>query len=649
MLLERKLTVSVRDGLHARPATQFVKLARGFASSIEIERMGKRADAKSSVRLMLLGVKEHDEVTLHVDGADADAALDCLSAFISDAEAGTAPPEAAGAVAPSPPAPAPAPASAGDGAIRGVPASEGVALGEAFPFFAEPLPAGGPPIPPGAIEPEIARHRAALETTLARLGERADQGDPETRSIIQALMEVAADPAFLGGAVSRIQTGMDAVTAVLQAGEEIARSFDEVDDPYLRARSEDMRSVARNVALTLLGRQEASLAALPAGAIILADDLSAWELSTADLSRIAGLVCRGGTPLSHVSIMARCHGIPAVVGCGVSIDRLRAARRVGLDGRSGDVFLDPDDAESARLSAGIAEEARQKAALDRYRTMRAITRDGRPIVIAANIGGVKDIDPALRAGAEGVGLFRTEFLFMERKTLPSEEEQARIYSRVVAAFAPHPVIVRTLDVGGDKPVAGIDFPPEENPFLGWRGVRMCLDRPDVFKPQIRALLRAAVSGPLKVMLPMVAEVREVQAVRGLIAECRQELVAEGLAHAEFELGIMIETPAAALMAEELAREVAFFSIGTNDLTQYVMAADRLNPRVGALNRADHPAVLRAIEGVCRAAGKAGIPVGICGEAAAQPELIRTFLAMGVSELSMSPAAIPRAKQCVMED
>jgi phosphotransferase system enzyme I (PtsI) len=646
MLLERKILVGVRDGLHARPATQFVKLARGFTSSIEIERKGKRADAKSSVRLMLLGVKEQDEVTLHVDGADADEALRCLTAFISDADAGTALPEAAAPASVQPPVAVAA--AAAEAELRGVPASEGAALGAAFPFFPETLLPAAPHVAQADIEQEVTRHRAALETTIARLRERGSSGHEETDAIIEALTEVASDPAFLSGTAARIRIGIDAVTATLEAGEEIAQSFEAVEDPYIRARSEDMRSVARNVALTLLGRSEVSLAEIPAGAIVIADDLSAWELSTADLSRIGGLVCRSGTPLSHVSIMARSHGIPAVVGYAAPADRLRDVRTVGLDGRTGEVFLDPDEAVVARLSSRIAEETRDKAAFEMYRTMHPVTRDGRSVIVAANIGGVKDIDPALRAGAQGVGLFRTEFLFMERKTLPTEDEQTRIYSRVVQAFAPHHVIVRTLDVGGDKPVAGIEFPHEENPFLGWRGVRMCLDRPDVFKPQLRALLRAAACGPLKVMLPMVADAGEIRAVRSLVDACHAELEAEGRDCAAFELGIMVETPAAALMAEELAQEVAFFSIGTNDLTQYVMAADRLNPKVAALNRAEHPAVLRAIEGVCRAGKKAGIPVGICGEAAARPDLIKTFVEMGVTELSMSPSAIPRAKKCVMD-
>jgi phosphotransferase system enzyme I (PtsI) len=642
VLLERKVVVGVRDGLHARPATQFVKLARGFEAAIEIERGGKRADAKSSVRLMLLGVKEQDEVTLYIDGTDADEALRRLTDFITCTDPDPTPAEAPVVVPPPPPV-----LEAG-GPIIGMPASEGVALGVAFPFFPEILVAAPHAATVADVEGEIIRHAAALDTTIDRLVARKSRSGPEAEAIIDALIEVARDPEFLRGTTDLIRCGTDAVAATLKVGEEIAHSFESVDDAYLRARSEDIRSVSRNVALTLLGRSEATLADLPQGAIIVADEVSAWDLSTADLSAIAGILCRQGTPLSHVSIMARSYGIPAVVACPATIAALQDAKTIALDGRSGEVFLDPDEALSAKIRIRLEEEGRAKAALAIYKTVDPVTRDGRRIDIAANIGTLKEIDAALQAGAHGVGLFRTEFLFMERKTLPTEDEQTATYSRLVEAFAPHPVIVRTLDVGGDKPVAGIAFPHEDNPFLGWRGVRMCLETPSVFKPQLKALLRAALCGKLKVMIPMIADGREIAAVRAVLAECRAELTVAGIAYGEFELGIMVETPAAALMAEELAEQVSFFSIGTNDLTQYVMAADRLNPRVAALGRTDNPAVLRAIALVCSAAQRAGIPVGICGEAAARPDLIATFVAMGVTELSMSPASIPRAKKCVTE-
>jgi phosphocarrier protein FPr len=310
--------------------------------------------------------------------------------------------------------------------------------------------------------------------------------------------------------------------------------------------------------------------------------------------------------------------------------------------------LDPDAATEAAYRERIAAHAASRAVLDAYATVEPRTRDGALIEVVANLGSLSEIPAARKAGAMGVGLFRTELLFMERKTLPSEETQAAIYTELAQAFAPRPVIIRTLDIGGDKPVAGIDFPAERNPFLGWRGLRMCLDRPDVFKPQLRALLRAATVGNVKVMLPMVTHEGEVRRARALIDACRAELAAEGTAHADFALGIMIETPAAVFMAEELAAVSAFFSIGTNDLTQYVMAADRLNPRLAEFNRAEQPAVLRAMEQVCRAAKQAGIPVGICGEAAARVALIPRFLRIGVTELSMSPSSIAAAKKCVTE-
>jgi len=328
--------------------------------------------------------------------------------------------------------------------------------------------------------------------------------------------------------------------------------------------------------------------------------------------------------------------------------RLRATRTAALDGRTGDVVLDPDPRQEQAFRDRINNDVQEKAGLQVYVKTEPRTRSGRLIEVAANIGSLKEIDAALAAGAMGVGLFRTELLFMEHKRPPTEDEQTAVYAAVARAFAPHPVIVRTLDIGGDKPAPGLTFPHEDNPFLGWRGVRYCLDRPDVFKPQLRALLRAAAHGNLKVMVPMISEVEEVVRVKQLLADCRAELTAEGGSHDPVALGVMIETPAAALLAPELAKVAAFFSIGTNDLTQYVMAADRLNPHVAHLNRADHPAVLRAVEMICQAAGKAGLWVGICGEAAARPDLIPVFAGMGVSELSMSPASILRAKKCVTE-
>jgi len=650
MVLERSVVVRVREGLHARPATQFVKLAKSFQSRLEIVRGGRGADAKSAVKLMLLGVKEADEVIIRADGEDAAAAVEQLAAFVETPEAGLggteggAQPAAPVAAERSPAAPAATSATTGEAGLRGVAASEGAAIGPVFAFFPEPLVAPGLAIAPGDEPAERDRFRAALATMVD--GIKAEPSDAETAAIVDALVDVARDEAFAGDVEARILAGIDAVTATLDAATDLAGSFEAMADPYLAARAEDVRGVAHSLALILLGRVDVSLGKVPAGAVVVAEEISALDFAKAKVEAIAGIVCTKGAATSHVAIMARTHGIPAVLGCATAPAALAAASTIALDGSTGEVRLDPDAATAERFRARIAAEAEARRALEAYRTVEPRTRDGRLIEIAANLGSLDEIAAAKAAGAMGVGLFRTELLFMAHGRLPSEDEQARVYTALAEAFAPHPVIVRTLDIGGDKPVAGIEFPHEDNPFLGWRGVRMCLERPDVFKPQLKALLRAAVVGNVKIMAPMVSDVGEIRAVKALLAECRAELDAAGVVYGEAPLGVMVETPAAVLAADALAAESAFFSIGTNDLTQYVMAADRLNPRVAALNRADHPAVLKAVDLTCEAARRAGIWVGVCGEAAARPDLIPTFVRLGVTELSMSPSSILRAKATV---
>jgi phosphoenolpyruvate-protein phosphotransferase (PTS system enzyme I) len=647
-VLERKALVRVREGLHARPATEFVKLARSFSADVEIVRGDKSANAKSAVKLMLLGVKEADEITLRADGADAAEALETLASFVATPGEPAAPEPAAWIEKIQPPLSA-APADSGRGILRGIAASEGVALAAAFAFLPEALDPPAGPLAPGEIAGELSRLReanAAVAADLSQKKQLAANGSQEAL-IVEALSEIARDRALLDRIEVLVRAGRGAAAAALQAGGELGDEFARLDDAYLSARSEDIRAVARQIALALLGKKDVSLKSAPPGSVILADEINAFDLAGVKAGAIAGLICRKGAATSHVAIMARALGVPAVLGLDVAAERLREAKTAALDGASGEVFLDPDPPTIATFEARLASGAEEKAALQAYVNAAPRLRDGRVIEVAANLGSLKEIEAAQAVGAMGVGLFRTEFLFMEARRPPSEDEQAEVYFKLASAFAPAPVIVRTLDIGGDKPAPGIAFPHEDNPFLGWRGVRMCLDRPDIFKPQLRALLRAARVGNVKVMAPMIAEVEEVRRVKALIEECRAELAAAGVAHGAFDLGVMVETPAAALLAEDLAREVAFFSIGTNDLTQYVMAADRLNPRVAHLNRADHPAVLKAISLICDAARKAGIWVGVCGEAAARVDLIPLFIAMGVSELSMSPGSILRAKKCIL--
>jgi phosphocarrier protein FPr len=650
-VIERKVVVRVAEGLHARPATEFVKLARSFAADIEIVRGDKTANAKSPVKLMLLGVKEADEIVLRANGSDEAKALDALCSFVSLAQSRE---EASKPDAKVRQAPVAERVGAAEReratTLHGLAASEGVAIGPSFFFALEPVCALRREIGKDEIDTEIAKLRLAVDAVnsdLAERGRKAVAGTDEAQ-IIDALREISRDVEFVQRVEARIRAGQDAVSSTHESGEQLAAEFEGLEDPYQRARGDDVRATARKVALSLQGKTDATLADAPPGSVILARDISAFDLAGASLERFGGLICTTGGPTSHVAIIARSYGVPAVLGLEVDVERLRSARVAALDGATGEVALDPDSATERRFREQVARDAARKSDLQAYVAVEPRTRDGRRIEIAANLGTLKEIDAALAVGAMGVGLFRTELLFMEHRRPPTEDEQAQVYARLAEAFAPAPVIVRTLDVGGDKPTPGLDFPHEDNPFLGWRGIRMCLDRPEVFKPQLRALLRAAVHGNVRVMLPMIADIEEIRKTKRLIEECRAELEAEKVPCGEFELGVMAETPAAALIADELAREAAFFSIGTNDLTQYVMAADRQNPKVANLNRADHPAVLRAVDLICQAARKAGIWVGVCGEAAARPELIPKFVNLGVTELSMAAASILRAKKCVTE-
>ncbi|MER8752935.1 phosphoenolpyruvate--protein phosphotransferase [Mesorhizobium sp. M1050] len=653
--MERSTIVRVHEGLHARPATRFVKLAKSFESDVELVKDGKAVSAKSSVKLMLLAVKENQEVTVRANGADAIEAIEALIGYLENPRAGLEDEEhqPTGDTGPNPavkPATESAPASPGAATgLRGVAASEGFAIGPAFAHFPPDIAGQGRVLQAEEVAGEIDRFRAAVAAVQTRMDQALAQDSLSAgdRGIVAALRDIAADASLTGEAESLIRGGNDAISAVITAASTIAADFSAVDDHYLNARADDVHAVGRQICLVLLGQDDVSLENIHQGAILIADDIGAWDLARAPLKRIGGVICGHGGATSHIAIIARSHGIPAVLGLGDQVNALRTAREVALDGNNGHVIIDPDEATRADFAGRVEAAAKERAGLTVFKTVTPKLADGRIIEVAANIGSLEEIEAAQEAGAMGIGLFRTELLFMRHMHLPSEDMQAETYAALAKAFSPYPVIVRTLDIGGDKPIVGIEFPDEENPFLGWRGIRMCLDRPDIFKRQLRALLRAAVHGNIKVMLPMVSDIGEVRQTRVLVDECAAELKAEGVPHAAFDLGVMIETPAAVLIAPALAREVAFFSIGTNDLTQYIMAADRLNPTVAKLNDVTNPAVMSAIEMTAKAGVAAGIMVGMCGEAAGRPDLIATFVGMGLTELSMSPASIQRAKKAIM--
>jgi phosphotransferase system enzyme I (PtsI) len=529
--------------------------------------------------------------------------------------------------------------------------SEGEAVGPAFVYAGGKLEPERKSISERSIEEELGRFRRAVESVARTLSEIAEDlrgsGSEEEAAIFEFHAEIAEDPELASGVEERVRNLQSPESAVLAVGEEYASEFAAMEDEYLSARADDVRDVANQVAAELMGRKAGGLERLETPSVILARTLAPSDTARIPKGIALGFVTAEGSRTSHVSIMARSMGIPAVVGVGVAaLEKALGAQTVAVDGGEGFAITGPDPDTVAEFEAKQEQMAQKRISLEEYRHVEARTRDGRRIEISANLGSASEAEDALSWGAEGVGLFRTEFLFMERSELPSEDEQYEAYSEVARVFDDKPVIVRTLDVGGDKELPGVDQPEEENPFLGWRGIRMSLDVPGLFKPQLRAILRAAAHGNLKIMFPMVADVEELRAAKKIVSECEEEL--EGEETGLVEVGVMIETPAAAICAGELAPEVSFFSIGTNDLVQYTLAADRGSERLRHLLRADHPAVLKLIGDTCEAARDAGIWVGVCGEAAAEPTLIPKLVELGVTELSMSAPSIPRAKKIVSE-
>jgi phosphotransferase system enzyme I (PtsI) len=536
--------------------------------------------------------------------------------------------------------------------LDGVAASEGVAVGPAFVHVpAEPEPERES-IPKEEVETELGRLREAVQTVVRDLTQTAERmregGNEGEAGIFDAHAEMAEDPEFQSEVEERVRSLESPEAAVLAVGEEYAGMFAAMEDEYLAARADDVRDVATQIAAELMGGRQAGLEALSEPSVILALNLAPSDTARIPKGMALGFVISEGSRTSHVSIMARSFGIPAVVGVGGPLEDALGAKVVALDGTEGYAIADPDEPTISAFEEKQKSLAAEAELLEEYKHVEARTRDGRRIEVAANIGSAGEAEGALEWGAEGVGLFRTEFLFMERPELPTEDEQYEAYREAAEAFGEKPVIIRTLDVGGDKDLPGVDQPEEENPFLGWRGIRMCLDVPELFKPQLRAILRAAPHGNLKVMFPMVVDNEELRAARELLDECREELESEGQETGSVEVGIMVETPAAAIRAADIAPEVSFFSIGTNDLIQYTLAADRGNERLTRLQSADHPAVLDLIGKTCEAAREAGIWVGVCGEAAGEPTLIPKLIELGVTELSMSAPSIPRAKRIVSE-
>jgi phosphocarrier protein FPr len=635
-----KLTIEVRNplGLHARPAARFVQTAGGFDAEVTVTNVTTArgpASGRSLNALATLGVRQGHEILVTARGPEAGEAVAAVAALaerdFDDAPAAAPPPPAARA----PAAPA--------GALTGLAAAPGTALGAArhFRLTAPEIPtepASDPQAEWEALERAIERVRAEIQSTRESVAARAGE---YSAAIFDAHLLFLDDDALLEPARRAIfEQGQNAAQAWHTAAETVAAQYRHLDDEYLRARAEDLTGVARQVVGELLG--ETATAAVVEPGIVVARDLTPADTAALDRELVRGIATAFGGPTSHSAILARSLGIPAAVGIGERILDVPEGTPLVLDGDTGAVFVDPTEELVRDYEQRSAE--RQAAALLALASAHqpARTLDGRRIEVVANVGSPADVDAAVANGAEGVGLLRTEFLFLERDSLPSEDEQYAAYEDIARRLDGRPLILRTLDVGADKPLPYLPRRSEANPFLGIRGIRLGLAQPELLETQLRAALRVAVSRPLRVMFPMVATLAEYRAANAVLARAREDL------EADMDVGVMIEVPAAALAAEAFADEVDFFSIGTNDLVQYTMAAERGNDAVAGLADPLHPAVLRLIRFVTEAAEAHGKWVGVCGELAADRLAVPILVGLGVSELSVNPPAIPSTKEAVRE-
>ncbi len=535
---------------------------------------------------------------------------------------------------------------------QGVAAAPGIAFGQAYVFTVETDDVVRYHIEPAQISDEIARFESALILTRGQILEMqqqiAEAIGAKDAGIFDAHLLVVEDQTLIDEVLRKLEADLCNVEFVFQeVASRYVESLSKIDDPYLRERALDIQDVTRRVIRNLQGKGPRPFLSMTEPHILVAHNLTPSDTATMNREQVRGLALDLGSRTSHTAIMARSLGIPSVVGLHDATVALATGAEILVDGYNGLLIIDPSPEtlveyrEIERRQGAIAEQ------LTGLRETKSTTRDGRHIVLSANIELPDEVDSVLSHGAEGVGLYRTEFLYLNHKTVPSEEEQFEVYRDVAQRVAPHPLIIRTLDLGGDKLSAGLETTDELNPFLGWRAIRFCLENLEIFKPQLRAILRASVHGNVKMMFPMISGLDEVRRGLQIVEECRAELRHQGIAQGDdLEIGVMIEVPTAAIAADLLAREVDFFSIGTNDLIQYAVAIDRTNERVAHLYAPTHPSVVRLLKMVADAAHANGIWVGVCGEMAGEALYTPLLLGLGMDELSVGASLVPRVKSAV---
>ena len=537
--------------------------------------------------------------------------------------------------------------------LRGIPVSQGVSQGRVVVLNRSRIVPAKAGFETDDQAGEEARFQTALSETrkqLTAVQERLrDEFGAKESQIFDAHLLVLEDPALMEEVGRQIRDEHHTPEyAFYTASEKYAEALSAVDDSYLSERAADIRDVTQRVLGNLMGQpQRAGVSDLTEPCIVVANDLTPSDTAQLDPAKVLGFVTEVGSRTSHTAILARSLQIPAVLGLGEAIEELKPGQTVLLDGFNGFVIISPSEQTLFEYGQLVERQSSIEESLDEIRTEPAKTLDGHTIILSANIERAGDVEAVRKSGATGVGLFRTEFLFINRSDLPNEEEQFQAYKKVTESLAPEPVIIRTLDLGGDKLLSHVNVAAEMNPFLGWRAIRLCLEEKDLFRTQLRAILRASAFGDLKIMYPMVSGMDELDAANVLLDECRDQLRAEGVEFAEnLEIGVMIETPSAAMIADSLARCVKFFSIGTNDLIQYSLAVDRLNEKIAHLYAPTHPGILRLIKTTVDSGQAQKIWTGVCGEMAGELSMVPLLIGLGVAELSVVPSLVPRVKMLI---
>jgi len=633
--------VDYPNGLHARPASAWVETAKRFDAEIQIRHNSETADAKKLIGLLQLGIQHDDLLVVSASGPQRDAALSALRDVMVRVSAQEQADAAAAKLKASQAKQHGFTPHNAKLSVGGISASPGLAIGVTQTLKTQKLEIIDVPctLTEGGVRLDQAL--AATRTALADLASDTARRLGETEAgIFRAQAELLADSDLITHCCQLMTEGHGVAWSWHQAIELQAGKLDGLGSPLLAARATDLRDVGRRVleSLTPGSARSGMTAAAQSNIILIAADLAPSDTATLDTQRILGLCTAQGGPTSHTAILARTLGLPAMVAGGQALLSIPDGTMAILDGNDGRLYLEPDDNDLAAAQAWIQSQAKRASAEAAESALPAQTRDGQRIEIGANINRADQVAAALAAGAEGVGLMRTEFLFLERSQAPDEEEQYQAYRAMIEALAGRTLVIRALDIGGDKHVPYLGLESEANPFLGVRGARLLLRRPDLLHTQLRALYRAAAHGPISIMFPMVTALTELQALRAHCERIRQELNA-----APIPLGIMIEVPAAAAMADRLAAHADFFSIGTNDLTQYVLAIDRQHPELAAEADSLHPAVLRMIKHTVDGARQHGIWVGVCGGMAGDPQGAAILAGLGVDELSISPRDIPAVK------